>query len=664
MRKHAFLALALAAVGSVIGCQADATDGGSLSSGGAMELQTRAFARLQCETSQDWSFIQHDRFRTPMHLSAPRTGKPLLSSAVSAEKTTRAFLAEYKDLYRMRDPETELRLDKLEVDTLAMTHVRFQQTVRGVPVVGAELFAHYDRAGHLTSIDATYVPELHGLDVEPSAKEGDARLAVLADVRARMRDVEPSAFSVPEGKLVVFALGEGPARLAWEYQTRAVFSDHPAIWVTTVDAKTGAIIDVYDNLQTVEASGTGVLGDTKKFQVAQSPMGYAMVDTSRGVPIRTYSAEGQEVGPDNGASPVTSGSLNAWDDGTVGPGAAVDAHAFAAVVFDYYKKVHARNAIDGAGGAMDSTAHFGQDYDNAFWDGTGMSYGDGGQYFKPLSAGLDVVAHEFTHGVTQATSALRYQGQPGALNEAVSDIFGAMIEHSIKPDDTKNWQMGEVIVKKAGLIRDFKNPSVGQQPAHMTKLVQTQQDNGGVHINSGIVNNAAFLMTAGGTNPVSNVKVEKGIGWEKSEKLWYRANTTYFTSSTTFAMAAQATMQAAKDLGLTEEEQNIVDCAWKATGVVQGACVAIAPQARTPSTSSPEEGSVDAPSSPSDQTAEDPGTGTTTTTEPTTKRRSLAAQNSGCSMSTSSLGSSESPWGLLLVATLGLAFGRRRSGRS
>lgn len=663
MRKLAFLALAMAASAVVVGCRADANDDGALSST-ATELQTQAFGRLELATSQTWTWLQHDRFRTPMHLAAPRTGTPRLSRGASAEKVTREFLMEYKELYRMRDPGNELRLDKLEVDALAMTHVRFQQTVQGVPVVGAELFAHYDGAGHLTSIDATYVPDLHDLDVVPAVKERDARDTVLTDVRARMHFGGDASLAVPAGKLVVFALGEGPARLAYEYRTRAVFSEHPAIWVTTVDAKTGAVLDVYDNLQTVEASGVGALGDTKKFQVTESPLGYAMVDTSRGVPIRTYSAEGQEVGPANGATPVTSGSLNAWDDGQVGPGAAVDAHTFAAVVFDYYKKVHARNSIDGAGAAMESTVHFGQAYDNAFWDGTGMSYGDGGQLFKPLSAGLDVVAHEFTHGVTQATSELRYQGQPGALNEAVSDIFGAMIEHATKADDTKNWQIGEAIVKKTGIVRDFKNPSVGQQPAHMTKLVQTQQDNGGVHINSGIVNNAAFLMTSGGTNPVSSVKVEKGIGWEKSEKLWYRANTTYFTATTTFAMAAQATMQAAQDLGFTEEEQNIVDCAWKATGVVQGTCATLATQASTPSTETPSEGSVDATEDTSDGTETEPGSGTTTTTGTAAKRRSLAPQNSGCTVSTSALGLSESPWGLLLVVTLGLALDRRRSRRS
>ena len=367
---------------------------------------------------------------------------------------------------------------------------------------------------------------------------------------------------------------------------------------------------------------------------------------------------------------MTSTTLTSWDRG-VGPGAAVDAHVYAGVVFDYYKKVHARNAIDGAGGAMLSTVHFGQAYDNAFWDGTGMSYGDGGQLFKPLSAGLDVVAHEFTHGVTGATSNLNYQGQSGALNEAVSDIFGVFIEHSFIPDPVKNWIMGERIALGSTGMRDFKVPANGDQPGNMSVFVNTQQDNGGVHINSGIVNNAAFLMTMGGTNPVSNTKVAFGIGWEKSEALWYRANTKYFMTTTNFAQAAQGVMQAAKDIALTENEQNIVDCAWKATGVVQGTCATLTdPSATTPASRTPGTGTDPGTGTGSDgttagatgTTADDTSgtdTGSTTPTKKKTSRPGLGAQDSsGCNVGahgTTDFG----PLAGLLAAVLGLGAASR-----
>lgn len=663
MRKLAFFALAIVAVGCAVEPPESATDPAmpAVADPGATPAQARAFGQLQADTNRTWTWMQHEALRTPMHLAAPRTGKPLLTPGARPEKVTLEFVAQYKDLFKMRDAASELAVTKSEVDKLAMTHVRFQQVSHGVPVVGAELAAHYDGAGRLTSIDANYISGIANLDLEPKITPKVGQDVALADVVARSPDVDAAKLEPTDGKLVVFALEGVSPTLAYEYTVRAVYGDEPAIWVTTVDAKTGEIINRYNNLQTVEATGSGVLGNAQKFEVAAAGAGYQMTDTSRGVQIRTYTAKGQQVGPGDGAAVVSSTQLASWDTGT-GAGAAVDAHTYAGAVFDYYKKVHGRNAIDGAGGAMVSTAHFGQAYDNAFWDGTGMSYGDGGQLFRPLSAGLDVVAHEFTHGVTEKTSNLRYQGQSGALNEAVSDIFGVFIEHAVKPDATKNWTMGESIALGAGLLRDFKNPAAGRQPANMTKFVNTQQDEGGVHINSGIINNAAFLMTIGGTNPVSKTAVKFGIGWEKSESLWYRANTKYFLSSTNFAQAAQAVMQAAKDIGLTENEQNIVDCAWKATGIVQGACATMVDPQSTGVPTTPDDGTgtgADGEGTGADGTT-DGEEGSTSPTKKTSTRRGLGPQaSSGCSV-TSQGGADVGPFAGLLAAVLGLALGRRR----
>jgi MYXO-CTERM domain-containing protein len=270
--------------------------------------------------------------------------------------------------------------------------------------------------------------------------------------------------------------------------------------------------------------------------------------------------------------------------------------------------------------------------------------------------------------VTESTSALVYQGQSGALNESVSDIFGVFIEHSLKPDDTKNWLMGESIAKTSTGLRDFKNPANGQQPANMKSFVNTQQDNGGVHINSGIPNNAAFLMTMGGTNPTSGTAVKFGIGWEKSEKIWYRANTKYFLSTTNFAQAAQAVMQSAKDLALTDNELNIVDCAWKATGVVQGTCSPIVdpkaiPVPTAPGTDTTGTGGTTDPSGgtaadPSSTADEEPSTSTGTTTAKK-RRTTLSPQDSsGCNVATGS--ADFGPLAGLLAAVFGLAASRRR----
>ena len=508
----------------------------------------------------------------------------------------------------MTDAAAELSLSKSEVDHLSMTHVRFQQVTHGVPVVGAELAAHYDAQGRLTSIDANYISGIQDVDVEPKIS---AKLAHDVALGGRRRHDEERRREQARRRAKASSsssrMASGPRRSRTSTRSARSSATSPRSGSLTVDAKTGEILHRYNNLQTIEATGAGVLGDMKTFQVAQSGSTYAMTRLVARRVDQHVQRERPAGRPAIRAPPRSRRRRSRAGTAACGPGAAVDAHVYAGVVFDYYKKVHARNAIDGAGGAMLSTVHFGQAYDNAFWDGTGMSYGDGGQLFKPLSAGLDVVAHEFTHGVTGATSNLDYQGQSGALNEAVSDIFGVFIEHSLLPDPVKNWIMGERIALGSTGIRDFKTPANGDQPGNMSVFVNTQQDNGGVHINSGIVNNAAFLMTMGGTNPVSKTNVAFGIGWEKSEQLWYRANTKYFMTTTNFAQAAQGVMQAAKDIALTENEQNIVDCAWKATGVVQGTCATITdPNPTTPSSRTPGTGT-----DPGTGTGTDPGTGAT-----------------------------------------------------
>jgi len=664
MRKLAFLALAVVAAGCSTEEVSSEGTVPAVDDASVTPAQVRALTELNSETRQAWTFLQHAKLKTPMHVEAPRgTGKVVLAKGADAFEATTAFLARHKDLFKMHDPAAELRLERTNVDDLSMTHARFQQVTRGVPVVGAELMAHYDRAGRITSIDANYVAGVDALDLQPriDAKAGAA--TVKADIAAKTAGVSEGQLTASDGELVVFALGDAPAKLAFEYKVRAVFGDEPAIWVVTVDAKTGEIIDRYNNLQTVEASGAGVLGATKTFQVTASGGGYVMTDTSRGAQIRTYTANNAETTP--GAA-VSSTSLTTWDRTAAGAGAAVDAHFNATAVYDYYKKSHARNAIDGNGGALVSTAHFGQAFDNAFWDPDlrQMAYGDGGSLFRPLSAGLDVVAHEFTHGVTSSTSNLRYQNQSGALNESVSDIFGAFIEHSVKADETKNWQMGEDIARQAGLLRDFKNPAAGKQPAHMSKFVNTQQDSGGVHINSGIPNNAAYLMTVGGTNPVSSVEVKYGIGWEKAEKLWYRANTNYFMTTTNFAQAAVGVMSAAKDIGLTPNEQNIVDCAWKATGVVQGTCSTVtdptSPTSTTPGTGTgtATDGTDD---TTDDTTADETSGGTSSSTPKKRSTRPLAQSSSGCNVSRESTGGADlGPLAGLLAVVFGFAAKRRR----
>jgi hypothetical protein len=230
--------------------------------------------------------------------------------------------------------------------------------------------------------------------------------------------------------------------------------------------------------------------------------------------------------------------------------------------------------------------------------------------------------------------------------------LSAFVEHYQKPDTTKNWLLGEDVVRRGGAVRDMMTPGNAQQPAAMSQYRNTAQDNGGVHINSGIINNAAYLMTVGGTNPASKVEVKYGIGWEKAEKLWYRANTRYFLQTTSFAQAAQAVMQAAQDIGLTENEQNIVECAWKAVGIASGECAALVdPQGTTAEDPTPpdddepigEDPSVD---DPSDDTGDAPQT------MAPSRRTPVRAQPNGCNAGASG-GDFAPTFGVLAALLLG-----------
>ena len=639
MRKLGFVVLGILAAAG--GCSTEDETAEPVPTVGVSKQQLDAFDALRVSSQKDWRWIQHEDLKTPLHLSTSRVGAATLLPQDDIELRTLEVLETNKALFNMREPGLELTTARTEVDRYGIRHARFQQVSHGVPVAGAQLTAHYDAEGRLASIDANYIADLDSIDVNPRLTSDEALALVKADVLART-PIDAALLHPNEGKLVIYAKA---SRLAYEYEVRALAGTEPAIWIITVDAQTGDILHRYNNLQTIEGSGVGILGDTKEILVSSSGNGYVLEDSSTGLTYQTFTAGQQQL--TNAQFPgtlVKSTSATSWDTGTTGRGAAVDAHFNAGIVGKYYKTVHNRNSIDGAGGPLQSTVHFGVQYDNAAWAGTGMMYGDGGKVFKPLPLSVDVVGHEFTHGVTAATSQLAYENQSGALNEAVSDIFGAFIEHSVTPDAVKNWQMGEVVTKDGKPLRDMSNPNAVevQQPAHMNQFFQTSQDEGGVHINSGIINNAAYLMTVGGTNPVSKITVKNGIGWEKSEQLWYQANTKYFMASTNFAQAAQGVAQAGKDIGLTTEELAIVDCAFKATGVLDGAC------AKSASTNSGTDTSDDSASTTDD---DEPKTSTKKK-----KKKTYTTEESGCNAT----GNAELGALLPFLAALGVIGVKRR----
>lgn len=246
-----------------------------------------------------------------------------------------------------------------------------------------------------------------------------------------------------------------------------------------------------------------------------------------------------------------------------------EAYDYSGNVYDFYSDVFSRNSVDDQGMPLNSYVHYGTRYDNAFWDGSSMNYGDGdGKIFGRFTKCIDVIGHELTHGVTGNTAALNYQGQPGALNESFSDVFGSLVKQYVlkQTADKADWLIGEGLFTskvKGKALRSMKDPGTAYddpklggkdpQPADMDHYVRTSSDNGGVHINSGIPNRA-FCLTA--------LKIG-GYAWEKAGKIWYVALTKSLQATSNFQDCANATMEIARNLyGKGSMEEQAVNDAW------------------------------------------------------------------------------------------------------
>lgn len=260
--------------------------------------------------------------------------------------------------------------------------------------------------------------------------------------------------------------------------------------------------------------------------------------------------------------------------------AAVDeAYDGAGSTYDLFNEIFQRNSIDDQGMELISTVHYGKGFDNAFWNGEQMAYGDGDEdlaaadrLFNRFTIAVDIIAHEMTHGVTEKEAGLTYFGQSGALNESFSDVFGIMVKQRIlnQTAGESEWMLGAGLFSSnvnAQGIRSMKapgtaydDPKLGKdpQPDHMDNIYIGLEDNGGVHINSGIPNRAFYLAAT----------EIGGYAWEKAGRIWYTALKDKLTSGSDFSEAAKVTFDIAGELyGAGSAEQKAVENGWKAVGL-------------------------------------------------------------------------------------------------
>jgi Zn-dependent metalloprotease len=267
-------------------------------------------------------------------------------------------------------------------------------------------------------------------------------------------------------------------------------------------------------------------------------------------------------------------TLRAEGEPPSGDAAADEAYDGLGATWTFYEQVFGRNSIDGAGLPLLGVVHYDRDYDNAFWDGSRMIFGDGdGELFVRFTRSLDVIGHELTHGVTEQEAGLEYQGESGALNESISDVFGSLVkQHRLdQTAEQADWLIGAEIRGPqfhGSALRSmtapgtaYDDPVLGRdpQPADYAGFVHTTEDSGGVHINSGIPNRAFYLVAS----------ALGGNAWDAPGRIWYEALTNGSLPATaTFTVFARATVRAAADLsGSGTKEHDAVRGAWETVGV-------------------------------------------------------------------------------------------------
>ncbi|MGW3118457.1 M4 family metallopeptidase [Streptomyces sp. NPDC001107] len=519
----------------------------------------------------------------------------LSPAAVADEQPTRAgaianaasaLLAHAASLGLTSEEGTKVR--DVIVDKDGTQHVRYDRTYRQLPVLGGDFVVHLASDGTYRSANRATRSEISLASIVPSISAPKAAdLAANALRAVNLGETLRKLTARPE--LVVDAL-HGTPKLAWRTQVAAKDSlGNPVSRTVLTDARTGRQIDAWDDIETATGDGKSLYSGTVPLETTQSGSTYQLKDPTRG---GTYTGDAANQSDlcfltsiciSRAPSTVFTDADNHWGTGTDTDraSAAVDAQYGTNMTWDFYKNSFGRNGIGNDGKGSYNRVHYGNKYNNAFWDDSCfcMTYGDGdGTSLGPL-VGLDVAGHEMTHGVTSKTAALTYSGESGGLNEATSDILGTLVEwYANNASDPGDYLIGEKIVRPGfgqAALRYMDKPSKDGKSADYWSSSVGNLD---VHYSSGVANHFAYLLAEGSgaktingvsyDSPTSNGKTVTGIGREKLGKIWYRALTVYMTSSTNYAGARTATLSAAKDLyGAGSTEYNAVAAAWSAVNV-------------------------------------------------------------------------------------------------
>ncbi|MFC2130688.1 M4 family metallopeptidase [Bacteroidota bacterium] len=473
--------------------------------------------------------------------------------------------------------EDNLSLYRTDKDKLGLSHHRYTQQYKNIPIEGMEYIIH-ERPGKPMIGNGTYIKDID-LDVNPGISKIDVINISLQEINAnsymwensenenllKLITKDENASFYPNPKLVIIGPNIFPVLTKYHlaYKIEIYATDPISKFILYVDAKSGEILFKFDNMQYENQSGTAVTmyADTVQIVADHFPGGFRLREIRDGVSIRTLDAN--NTGDLAKATDFTD-TDNYWNnvnrrlDQT-----ATDVHWGTEMTFDYFKQVHNRNSINDDGIEMLSLVHVGTNWANASWNGVYMSYGDGNN--SPLTY-MAVVSHELTHGVTQYTANLIYYKESGALNESFSDIFGVSAMYwagATNDDGSMVWNI---------VSRNLADPQKSGDPDTYLGAywVTGGGDNGGVHTNSQVQNHWYYLLVEGGSGTNDNESEYEviPIGIEKAEQIAYRTLVYYLTPASQYFDARNASLQATEDLyGMCSEEYEQVANAWHAVGV-------------------------------------------------------------------------------------------------
>ncbi len=552
---------------------------------------------------------------------SPKTGLPIYwqsqfdfplsvqTRGSNIENQAFSFLAQQQTFLKIANSSEEFVVVGQKEDKLGKTHLTLEQRFAGLPVYGAEIKIHLD-GDQVELMNGQYfaTPQLQSLQaqlstnaVEKIALEDLSKITNIVEIKDDLLEITGEE-QISQNQLVIYFTDEKgtQARLAYHLKVAA----NPLHkWTYLIDAENGEILRKFNRVCSLHnhddghhhinwsafkmpkpinasmldgqatATAMDLNGAMRTINTYELGGTYYLLDGSRDMwkgftPDGSdfnggiYTASGGGTNLENFEPVDLTSSNNAWTDRE-----AVSAHANAGIAYEYFRTTFGRNSINGSGGDIISFFNVADDdgggMDNAFWSGAAMFYGSGRDAFRELAASLDVAGHEMSHGVIQNSANLEYQGESGALNESYADIFGVMI-------DRDDWQLGEEVVNRnafpSGALRDMANPNNGgsrlgdrgYQPATVSEQFFGPEDNGGVHINSGIVNRAFYLFAT-----------SNGIGRDIAEQVYYHALDNYLTRSSQFIDARLAVIRSAQEEYGTAVA-NAAAAAFDAVGITDG----------------------------------------------------------------------------------------------